>query len=82
MQPPSHWRNWAEKLERWGLKGLTATLLESTGPISTIIAQLMYASSPFISSTPSNTWSDLVRIFENPAEGQAFAHFLKEGDSK
>lgn len=82
MQPPSHWQNWAEKLERWGLTDLATTLLESTGPISTILAQLVYAGSPFFSGTGSTTWGNLAHMFENPSESQAFARFLKEGNPK
>jgi hypothetical protein len=82
MQPPSYWRNWAEKLERWGLTDLAATLLESSGPISTIIAQLVYAGSPFLSDSQSKTWGNLAHMFENQSESQAFAHFLKEGNPK
>jgi len=79
MQPPSYWLNWAEKLERWGLTDLAAALLESTGPISTLLAQLVYASSPFLPGSPSDTWGNLAHMFENRSESQAFAHFLKEG---
>ena len=82
MQPPSYWRNWAEKLERWGLTDLAATFLESSGPISTIIAQLVYAGSPFLSDSQSKTWENLAYMFENQSESQAFAHFLKEGNPK
>jgi hypothetical protein len=82
MQPPSYWRKWAEKLEGWGLTDLAATLLESTGPISTILAQLVYAGSPLLSSSESDTWGNLANLFENRSESQAFAHFLKEGNAK
>jgi hypothetical protein len=82
MQPPSYWRNWAEKLERWGLTDLAATLLESAGPISTILAQLVYAGSPFLSISQSDTWINLAHMFENRSESQAFAHFLKESSLK
>ena len=82
MQPPSYWRNWAEKLERWGLTDLAATLLESSGPISTILAQLVYAGSPFLPGSQSESWGNLAHMFENHSESLAFAHFLKEGSLK
>jgi hypothetical protein len=82
MQPPSYWKNWAEKLERWGLTDLAAALLESSGPVSTILAQLVYAGSPFLPGSQSESWGHLAHLFENPSESRAFAHFLKEGCSK
>jgi len=82
MQPPTYWRNWAEKLERWGLTDLTASLLESNGPISILLAQLVYAGSPFLSGSQSESMDNLARLFEDRSEGQAFAHFLKEGNLK
>ena len=82
MQPPSYWQNWAEKLERWGLADLAVTLLESTGPISTFLAHLVYAGSPFFNSSRPESWGNLAQMLENPPESRAFAEFLKESDPK
>jgi hypothetical protein len=82
MQPPSNWQKWAEKIERWGLTDLAATLLESSGPISTMIAQLVYVSSPFLPGSQSESWDKLARLFENPTESRSFAHFLRESSPK
>ncbi len=82
MQPPSYWHLWAEKLERWGLTDLVATLLESTMPISMILAQLVYVSSPFIPQSRAESWANLARLFEDPSESKAFANYLKEENSK
>jgi hypothetical protein len=82
MQPPSYWENWAEKLERWGLRDLAATLLESSGPVSTILAQLVYAGSPLIPILKTDVWMSLAHLFENPVESHLFVKFLREGNPK
>jgi hypothetical protein len=75
---PSYWQNWAEKLERWGLTDLTATILESAGPITTILAQLVYAGTPLFSGSHPEQWDGFAHMLDNPRESRAFATFLKE----
>jgi len=40
------WQIWAENLNRWGVKDLTATILEALGPLSLLGAQIVYVGQP------------------------------------
>jgi len=73
------WQNWAERLERWGLRQLVADLLEASGPLNLLAAQAIYVGQPWLKHLmPDEHWQALTHLLEDPAEAQAFAAFLQE----
>jgi hypothetical protein len=80
MQPDrTFWPEWARLLQRWGLDGLTAALLESAGPLTILLAQLVYFSQPFLRGVlPGSRLQALALLFEDQEESRSFATFLRE----
>lgn len=77
------WPQWVLFLQRKGLNEIAATLIEGSGPITILLAQLLHAGQPFFGrSLPANQWQALVYLLENPAESQLFAAFLREEDRR
>jgi hypothetical protein len=76
---PHLWQIWADALHRWGLDNLVATLLESTGPLNILGAQLVYLGQPvlgqFLSQEHSNAFANLL---ESPEMTQAFSTYLRK----
>jgi hypothetical protein len=76
----SLWHNWARFLQRWGLDGITAFLMEAGGPLSVLAAQAIYMGQPFLrQSMPEGHLHALAELFEDQEEGHMFAAFLREG---
>jgi hypothetical protein len=73
------WMDWARMLEHWGINMGVASLLEATGSLCVLLAQLLYLSQPLLSDMiPSHSADAFVRILENPAERQEFVALLRE----
>ncbi len=84
MQPDrSFWPEWARLLQRWGLKDITAALLESAGPLTILLAQLVYISQPLLRGViPGSRLQALALLFEDQEESRSFAYFLREENSR
>lgn len=80
MQPDrSYWPEWARLLQRWGLNELAAALLESAGPLTFFLAQLVYVGQPLFGNGYAGSRLDaLARMFEDQEESRSFAIFLRE----
>lgn len=80
MQPErEYWPEWAQLLQRWGMKELAALLLESAGPLTFFLAQLVYIGQPLFGERASaRRFSALANLFENQEESRSFAAFLRE----
>lgn len=75
----SFWPAWARFLQRWGIDGLAAYLLESFGPINLLLAQTIYAGrSLFAPPTAYGQWQALGEMLENKETSLLFASFLRE----
>jgi len=75
------WEVWADSLHRWGLKDLIAVILDATGPLNLLGAQVVYFSQPFFSQVlPAGHWDALADVLENPAKTQAFTAYLRQMD--
>ena len=75
------WQTWAETLNRWGVKDLTATFLDVIGPFSLFGAQLVYLGQPFLTSfMPDEHLDALVNLLEKPKETKAFVSLLRQPD--
>jgi hypothetical protein len=76
------WQTWAETLNRWGVKGLTATILEALGPLSLFGAQLVYVGQPFLTPFfPKDHMRALADLLENPQDTQSFVAILRQSDT-
>lgn len=79
MQEHSFWSSWAQFLHRWGLSEPAATLLEAAGPLSMLLAQVLYLSQPFWGRQQSgNQWYSLAEMLEDDEQCRLFAKFLRE----
>ena len=83
MEQNQHiWQSWIETLNRWGVKGLTATFLEALGPFRLFGAQLVYIGQPFLTPfLPEGHLDALADLLENPQEAKAFVSVLRQPDT-
>jgi hypothetical protein len=79
----SFWPEWARFLHHWGVSDIAATLLEATGPVHLVLANLIYAGQPFFRQMmiPGERVHDLASLFEDQSESRSFAAFLREETS-
>ncbi len=54
---------------------MAAWLLEASGPLAVIGAQVLYMGQPFVRDRRADA---LAHLLEDPAEAQAFAAFIRE----
>ena len=80
MQPErKFWPEWARFLHLWGLDHVAAALLETAGPLTIILAQLVYVSQPLIGSgQPAGRLQALATLLEDQEESRSFANYLRE----
>ena len=74
MQSRADWSTWAETLRRFKLEGLASWFLEAGSPLSTLGAQLLYASQPFLGGKQINM---LAQMLEDDQETEAFVRYLR-----
>ena len=74
MQSRADWSTWAETLRRFKLEGLASWFLEAGSPLSTLGAQLLYASQPFLGGKQINM---LAQMLEDEQETEAFVRYLR-----
>jgi hypothetical protein len=73
------WQTWAQRLHRWGLGELTATMIEACGPLTILGAQVVYLCQPVLDLVISDEHLDaLARMLENTPETHAFVTYLRE----
>jgi hypothetical protein len=81
MQEHPFWSTWFQSLQRWGLVEPTALLLEASGPLSIILAQMTYLSQPFFKGQGNpNQWEAIGHLLENPGEKSSFVNYLRQED--
>ena len=77
------WRDLNDLLQRWGVKGFAASLLEALGPLTILGAQVAYIGQPFLSSLiQPDRMQEIIRLLEEPDQTKAFVAYLQEGDPK
>jgi len=77
-----NWMDWARVLQRWGIKDGIASLLEITGSLNVLLAQLVYLIQPMLSGATSfSSLRELALVLENPDERGKFITFLRETPS-
>lgn len=76
------WPVWAAALRRWRLDGAAAALVEGAGPLSMLLAQLMYIGQPLAQATgPGASYAALARLLDNPQQAAQFAAYLREEET-
>lgn len=74
------WKDWADTLYRWGVGDLLAALLDATGPLNSIGAQVIYLGQPVLNTIlPEDHVNAFANLLENPEETRAFTSFLRDG---
>jgi len=74
MQSRADWSTWAETLRRFKMDGLASWFLEAGSPLSTLGAQMLYVSHPFVGGKQIDM---LAHMLEDEEETQAFVHYLR-----
>ncbi|MRR31677.1 hypothetical protein FDZ74_07480 [bacterium] len=59
-----------------------AALLESTGPLKLLFAQLVYLGQPLLTSGSTQKWQAFAGLLENEAESRSFAAFIREEEAR
>jgi hypothetical protein len=73
------WPEWARLLQHWGMDELAAALLESAGPLTFFLAQLVYVGQPlFGRGLPGSRLHALANLLENQEESRSFVSYLRE----
>lgn len=72
------WPGWMDSLRRMGVDQAAALVLDAAGPLSVLLAQMVYLGQPFVGSQASM----LGRLLEDQNEARAFAAFLRGEDSR
>lgn len=76
---PNEWRAWATGLQRWGLRGLAAALLESGSGFAALAAQSLYVGQPLLEPwLPKDKVGGLARMLEDPNQSATFARYLRD----
>jgi len=84
MEAKRHiWRSWSDILHHWGLSGLTASLLEAGGPLTFLVAQMVYVGQPllFRGIRPEHL-EVFTQMLEDADETRSFVTFLREDELK
>jgi hypothetical protein len=73
------WMEWARTLQHWGIKDAMASLLEITGSLGVILAQVVYLIQPMLSGAlSSSSLLAFARVLEEPDSRREFITFLRE----
>lgn len=74
------WQGWIEGLHRRRLSSVVAMLLEASGPLNVIAAQLVYLGQPLVGSSRNHgQLQALAHLLEDADQTQSFVHHLREG---
>jgi hypothetical protein len=75
----SIWISWSRAFRQWGISEGVASVLEGSGSLSLLAAELVYISQPLLSGVLSTrSLQALAQILENPAEKREFVTLLRE----
>ena len=76
------WSDWARTLQRLGIKDAVASLLETAGSLTVLLAQVLYLGQPLLSAAFSPRSLDmLAQVLENPVNRREFVTFLREAST-
>ncbi len=69
---------WAQTLQQSHLKGFVLSLVESAGPLRTILAQIIYSGAPFVSMNMQHKWQLAAEILEDDEKSQELSRLIRE----
>ena len=81
LQPDQHtiMQSWASRLQQWRVHQLAAALLEASGPLKLVGAQLVYLGQPILGGFVANEQLEtLAEMLEEPAQTKLFIRYLRE----
>ncbi len=81
ISQPDHtyWPAWARFLQRQGLAGVAASLIDVASPLAFVGAQAIYLGQPIFGQPASaSSYQALATLLENRTELQEFAAYLRE----
>lgn len=78
----TYWPAWDRILHRWGMAEPFAGLIESTGPLKLLFAQLVYLGQPLFSSGNTQKWQAFASLLEDEAESRSFAAFIRKEEAR
>ncbi len=77
---PDILEQWRARLQALGLEEEAAALLEATGPLNLLGAQLVYLGQPLLRGwLPEDGLNTLATMLEDPQHTRAFVQQLREG---
>jgi hypothetical protein len=71
------WNDWAQFFRQRGWENLVVALLDASGPLTILFAQILQVFTPFAQSRQLQAFSELM---ENPDESREFIRFLRQGE--
>lgn len=78
----TYWPAWVRFLHRWGLDEPFAALIETSGPLKLLFAQLIYLGQPLFGSGSTQKWQAFANLLENEAESRSFAAFIRKEEAR
>lgn len=81
LQPTSQetLQHWAGLLRGWGVHQVAAALLEASGPLKVVGAQLVYLSQPVLGGfLDDGSLTTLAEMLEKPDQTKTFIAFLRK----
>lgn len=75
--PQERWRQWGDALRRHQLQGIVGWLLEASGPLALVAAQLLYIGRPLLGTRAH----ELAQLLESDEQLLEFAGYLQSGTS-
>lgn len=77
------WQKWAERIKNWGLEDVVAALMEATGPLTILGAQVIYLAQPVLSTfIQDRNLTALVDLLEDAEQSRIFIGYLREESSQ
>lgn len=72
-------QGWASRLQQWRMHQFAAALLEASGPLKLVGAQLVYLGQPVLGGFVDNEQLDmLAKMLEEPTQTETFIRYLRE----
>lgn len=72
-------QGWANRLQQWHMHQLAAALLEASGPLRLVGAQLVYLGQPVLGGFVASEQLDtLAEMLEEPNQTDTFIRYLRE----
>ncbi|MBI9044828.1 MAG: hypothetical protein JEZ06_10100 [Anaerolineaceae bacterium] len=79
MQQREFWVKWAQILQQWKVKDFAADALEAIGPLSIMLAQIVYFGQPFFrKSMSAQQWSAFGGLLEDREICIEFVAYLRQ----